>query len=111
MRLGAGLFTLVRARADAMVAAAACLALDRLTAPRRDSAPAWIPPYGANQREYADVLGTHRLYLDDGYALHGTTHPTSIGQAVRHGGSRLRNEDRAVRYDRVAIGTPGCFSC
>src|SRR5690606_3746456 len=31
-----------------------------------------IPPFGTNQRRYPDVLGTHRLNLGDGYALHGT---------------------------------------
>lgn len=65
-----------------------------------------IPPYGTNQRKYAGVLGTHRLYLGDGYALHGTNNPASIGQAVSHGCVRLRNEDIAVLYDRVAVGTP-----
>ena len=65
-----------------------------------------IPPYGTNQRKYPDVLGTHRLYLGDGYALHGTNNPGSIGQAVSHGCVRLRNEDIAALYDRVAVGTP-----
>ena len=65
-----------------------------------------IPPYGTNQRKYADVLGTHRLYLGDGYALHGTNNPASIGQAVSHGCVRLRNEDIAELYERVAVGTP-----
>ncbi len=65
-----------------------------------------IPPYGTNQRKYPGVLGTHRLYLGDGYALHGTNNPASIGQAVSHGCVRLRNEDNAELYDRVAVGTP-----
>lgn len=65
-----------------------------------------IPPYGTNQRRYPNVLGTHRLYLGDGYALHGTNNPASIGQAVSHGCVRLRNEDIAELYDRVAVGTP-----
>ena len=52
------------------------------------------------------MLGTHRLYVGDGYALHGTNNPASIGQAVSHGGIRLRNEDTAVLYDRGAVGTP-----
>ena len=65
-----------------------------------------IPPYGTNQRKYPDVLGTHRLYLGDGYALHGTNNPASIGQAVSHGCVRLRNEDIAELYERVAVGTP-----
>ena len=65
-----------------------------------------IPPYGTNQRKYADVLGTHRLYLGDGYALHGTNNPASIGQSVSHGCIRLRNEDIAQLYEMVAVGTP-----
>ncbi len=65
-----------------------------------------VPPYGTNQRRYQDVLGTHRLNLGDGYALHGTDVPTSIGQAVSHGCVRLRNEDIAYLYDVVPVGTP-----
>jgi hypothetical protein len=65
-----------------------------------------IPPYGTNQRKYADVLGTHRLYLGDGYGLHGTNNPASIGQSVSHGCIRLRNEDIAQLYEMVPLGTP-----
>lgn len=65
-----------------------------------------IPPFGTNQRKYGDVLGTFRLYLGDGYALHGTNNPASVGQAVSHGCVRLRNEDIAELYHRVAVGTP-----
>ncbi len=65
-----------------------------------------IPPYGTNQRKYLGVLGDFRLYLGDGYGLHGTNEPNSIGRAVSHGCVRMRNEDIRVLYDRVAIGTP-----
>ncbi|MES2524104.1 MAG: L,D-transpeptidase [Gemmatimonadota bacterium] len=65
-----------------------------------------IPPFGTNQRKYVGVLGTRRLYLGDGYALHGTNHPNSVGQAVSHGCVRLRNEDITALYDRVTVGTP-----
>lgn len=65
-----------------------------------------VPPFGTNQRKYAGVLGTHRLNLGDGYALHGTNAPTSIGQAVSHGCVRLRNEDIDYLYGIVATGTP-----
>lgn len=65
-----------------------------------------IPPFGTNQRRYPDVLGTHRLNLGDGYALHGTNKPGSIGQAVSHGCVRLRNEDVAYLYSVVEVGTP-----
>ncbi|HET7620833.1 MAG TPA: L,D-transpeptidase [Gemmatimonadaceae bacterium] len=65
-----------------------------------------VPPFGTNQRKYAGVLGTHRLNLGDGYALHGTNVPSSIGHAVSHGCVRLRNEDIDYLYSMVATGTP-----
>ena len=65
-----------------------------------------IPPYGSTQRKYKGVLGTHRLVLGDGYALHGTDKPESIGRSVSHGCVRLRNEDIATLYGMVAVGTP-----
>ena len=65
-----------------------------------------VPPYGTNQRKYKGVLGTHRLNLGDGYALHGTDKPETIGRSVSHGCVRLRNEDIAKLYDIVPIGTP-----
>ena len=65
-----------------------------------------IPPYGVNQRRYAGVLGTRRLELGDGYGIHGTNEPASIGHAASHGCVRLRNEDVEKLYDMVAVGTP-----
>lgn len=65
-----------------------------------------IPPFGTRQRRYPGVLGTHRISLGDGYALHGTNQPESIGRSVSHGCIRLRNEDIARLYGMVAVGTP-----
>jgi hypothetical protein len=65
-----------------------------------------IPPFGTNQRKYQGVLGTHRLNIGDGYALHGTNKPETIGRSVSHGCVRLRNEDIAKLYDMVPVGTP-----
>lgn len=65
-----------------------------------------IPPYGTRQRMYKGVLGTFRLNLGDGYALHGTDDPSSIGRSVSHGCVRLRNEDIETLYNIVPIGTP-----
>lgn len=65
-----------------------------------------IPPFGTNQRKYQGVLGTHRLNIGDGYALHGTNKPETIGRSVSHGCVRLRNEDIAALFDMVAVGTP-----
>ena len=65
-----------------------------------------IPPFGTNQRKYTEVLGTHRLYLGDGYGIHGTNNPASIGQSVSHGCIRVTNEDIAKLYEMVPLGTP-----
>ena len=65
-----------------------------------------IPPFGTNQRKYLGVLGTHRLDLGDGYGIHGTDNPASIGHSVSHGCVRLRNEDIAALFGMVDIGTP-----
>jgi hypothetical protein len=65
-----------------------------------------IPPFGTNQRKFAGVLGTHRLNLGDGYALHGTDKPETIGRSVSHGCIRLRNEDIETLYRMVPVGTP-----
>jgi lipoprotein-anchoring transpeptidase ErfK/SrfK len=65
-----------------------------------------IPPYGTNQRKYKDVLGTHRLDMGDGYGIHGTNDPASIGRSASHGCVRLRNEDMAALYSMVEVGTP-----
>ncbi|HXE59367.1 MAG TPA: L,D-transpeptidase [Gemmatimonadaceae bacterium] len=65
-----------------------------------------VPPYGTNQREYRGTLGGHRLNLGDGYALHGTDEPRSVGSAASHGCVRLRNEDIDYLYGIVPVGTP-----
>jgi lipoprotein-anchoring transpeptidase ErfK/SrfK len=65
-----------------------------------------VPPFGTNQRKYEGVLGNHRLNLGDGYALHGTDDPSSIGKAVSHGCIRLRNEDIDYLFGVVSVGTP-----
>ena len=65
-----------------------------------------VPPVGVIQRSYPGILGTHRLKLGQGYGIHGTDKPGSIGRAASHGCIRVRNEDIAVLYQRVAVGTP-----
>ncbi len=65
-----------------------------------------VPPFGTNQRKFPGVVGTHRLNLGDGYALHGTDVPSSIGSAASHGCVRLRNEDIETLYRIVPVGTP-----
>jgi hypothetical protein len=65
-----------------------------------------IPPYGTTARRYMGVMGTRRLELGDGYGIHGTDHPETIGQSVSHGCVRLRNEAIERLYPMVAVGTP-----
>ena len=65
-----------------------------------------VPPFGTAQRKYNWVVGGHRLNLGDGYGIHGTDEPHSIGHAASHGCVRLRNEDIAYLYSIVPVGTP-----
>lgn len=65
-----------------------------------------MPPLGTTQRRYEGVLGTHRLNMGNGYAMHGTNRPETVGRAVSHGCVRLRNEDIAKLYTMVTVGTP-----
>lgn len=65
-----------------------------------------VPPYGTIQRRYMGVLGTRRLELGNGYGIHGTDHPESIGQSVSHGCVRMRNGDIEKLYPMVPVGTP-----
>ncbi|HEU4889035.1 MAG TPA: L,D-transpeptidase [Thermoanaerobaculia bacterium] len=63
-----------------------------------------IPPVGTVQRQYPDVLGTHRLNLGDGYALHGTQAVSQLGRNVSHGCVRLHNDDIAQLYAMASEG-------
>ena len=65
-----------------------------------------VPPYGTTARRYLGVMGTRRLELGDGYGIHGTDHPETIGQSVSHGCVRMRNEDIEKLYPMVPVGTP-----
>jgi hypothetical protein len=65
-----------------------------------------VPPLGTSPRRYKGVLGTHRLNMGNGYAMHGTNQPETVGRAVSHGCVRLRNEDIAKLYTMVSVGTP-----
>ncbi len=65
-----------------------------------------VPPLNTNQRRYMGVLGVNRLYLGDGYGIHGTDVPTSIGRGASHGCVRVRNEDIETLFRIVPVGTP-----
>jgi lipoprotein-anchoring transpeptidase ErfK/SrfK len=63
-----------------------------------------IPPVGTSAREVPDVLGTHRLNLGDGYALHGTQAVSQLGRSVSHGCVRLHNDDIDRLYLMANVG-------
>jgi L,D-transpeptidase ErfK/SrfK len=55
-------------------------------------------------------LGLFRLELTlPLYALHGSNMPWGVGMQVSHGCIRLYNEDIAVLFREVQVGTPGEF--
>lgn len=63
-----------------------------------------IPPFGTAQRQYDKILGTRRLNLGDGYALHGTQAVSDLGSSVSHGCIRLKNEDIERLYEMANVG-------
>ena len=65
----------------------------------------FVPPVGTDQRRIADVLGTHKLEMGNGYLIHGTNEEGSIGDAVSHGCIRMYNEDVSELYALVPVGT------
>jgi len=65
-----------------------------------------VPPFGTVQRRYMGTLGTRRLDLGDGYGIHGTDEPNSIGHSVSHGCVRMLNKDVEQLYPMVPVGTP-----
>jgi len=64
-----------------------------------------VPPFGTTQRRYLGTLGTRRLDLGDGYGIHGTDVPSSIGHSVSHGCVRMLNSDVEQLYQ---IGRASC---
>lgn len=63
-----------------------------------------IPPVGVKQRQFDKVLGSYRLNLGDGYALHGTQQTTQLGRSVSHGCVRLGDADIAALYAMASVG-------
>lgn len=65
----------------------------------------FIPPIGSDHRRVEGELGRYSLSLGDGYMLHGTPHQWSIGTAASHGCIRMRDEDIALLFDTMPLGT------
>jgi hypothetical protein len=66
----------------------------------------YIPPLGTTNRRVTGELGSFALDLGDGYLIHGTPDPSSIGRAITHGCIRLSDEDIAWLYRFVPEGAP-----
>ena len=66
----------------------------------------YIPPYSTKNRQVEGELGSFALDLGDGYLIHGTADPNSIGKAVTHGCIRLGDFDIAWLHSYVPTGTP-----
>ncbi len=64
------------------------------------------PPFGTRQRRKKRVMGSRKLALGRGYAIHGTNKPWSIGRAASHGCLRMMNKDIEELYALVDVGTP-----
>lgn len=61
-------------------------------------------PAGIAINAYSDVL---QDWVGGGQiAVHGTSSPASVGQAVSHGCLRLRNDQILQLFHRVPVGTP-----
>lgn len=65
----------------------------------------YIPPIVTNNRRVPGELGRYALDFGNGYMIHGTSNPTSIGKAVTHGCIRLSDDDIAWLYQNVPAGT------
>ena len=63
-----------------------------------------IPPISVKQRHFAKVLGSYRLNLGDGYALHGTQQISQLGRSVSHGCVRLGDKDLETLYAMSNVG-------
>ena len=66
----------------------------------------YIPPVVTQNRKVEGELGRYALDLGDGYLIHGTADPKSIGRAVTHGCIRLGDMDISWLYHHVPKGTP-----
>lgn len=64
----------------------------------------FIPPQATLNRQLYGELGAYALDLGDGYLLHGTRDPASIGARSTHGCIRLTDQDLAWLYAFVPVG-------
>lgn len=69
--------------------------------------PQWTDPNGrvVAGGDPTNPLGTHWVDIGDGYGIHGTINPRSIGKAESRGCIRMRNEDIKEVYDFLIRGS------
>jgi len=65
----------------------------------------FVPPFGTVNRQIPDELGAYKLDLGEAYLIHGTPHEDSIGRPVTRGCIRLGDEDLALIYRSIHVGT------
>lgn len=66
----------------------------------------FIPPFGTLNRQLRGELGAYALDLGDGYMMHGTADPSSIGSDRTHGCIRLADADLLWLFTYVPVGVP-----
>lgn len=64
-----------------------------------------VPPPNSPLREEKGVMGKYALSLGEGYYIHGTDDPASIGKAVSHGCVRLPDDMIKLVYNTAKVGT------
>lgn len=69
--------------------------------------PTWFQPGKIVGPGPANPLGTRWMGLGyQGYGIHGTNRPQSIGKAASHGCIRMRNQDVEELFERMQVGDP-----
>ncbi|QSE96488.1 L,D-transpeptidase [Fulvivirga lutea] len=64
-----------------------------------------VPAINHSSRFEYGVLGDYALSLGDGYLIHGTIYQRFIGLPVTHGCIRLNDENLALIYKKLNIGS------
>lgn len=64
----------------------------------------YIPPFGTVNRQIPEVLGAYKIDTGDGYLIHGTNDPITVGFPATHGCIRLGEEELARLYEHTTIG-------
>ena len=64
----------------------------------------FIPPLATHNRRLFGVLGPFALDLGNGFLLHGTPDPATIGTATTHGCIRLLDADIQWLFENVPVG-------